>query len=191
MPVRINEKLNLVLTIFGEDGSIQGYVHSVPISYEVYEANYRLISQTYAEVMRNGADMFDMTGPMTALPSLRAVSRKLVGSDGDSEGMAQPLMAEMRRLSNAILPKDSGWEPVPFQVAIDRKLLSVEDIREVEGTLLFFTCCSVMLPRPLRVNLSTAVQAWGGQTSSLNVTAFIASLQTSTAIGSTGATEAA
>lgn len=185
--MKINTALNLVISLVDDEDNIYAYVHSTPISYEVFEANYQLISRTYTEIMRNGADLMNVTGPKIASIVLADVAKGMAGAAGNAGLISAAFLAEVRRLSNVIMPKGDGWEPVPFQAALDRKMLQIEDVREVESVLIFFTSCWHLLPKKLRAGLATVVPVWGGQTSSSSIMDFIASLPTSKKVATIGA----
>jgi hypothetical protein len=185
--LKISENTNLIVTMYDEEGEIYAYAHSTPVSYEVFELNYRLISRTYAAILENGAQFMDIVGPKTAAISLREAGRTLYADEQDPAARAEAFLAEIRRLTTIVVRNDAGYQPVPFTAAVDRKMITVPDAREVESAIVFFTVCWHMLPRPLRANLCRATLGWGGQTSSLSTTEFIASLRTSSVAGSSGA----
>lgn len=185
--MKISENTNLVVPMYDEKGEVYAYAHSVPISYEVFELNYRLLSRSYAMILENGAQFMDVVGPKTAAITLREAAKSLYGKEADPEAQYRALIAEIKRQTSIILPKDSGWEPVPFDVAVSRKMIQPGDTREVESAIVFFTVCWHMLPRLLRANLCRATLGWGGQTSSQSVSELIASLRTSSEVANIGA----
>lgn len=188
--MKISENTYLVIPIYDDEGVVCAYAHSTPISYEVFDANYRIIGKTYTAILENGGTGFmDITGPKTAAIAMREAGRAMGEQPGQHDS-APALMAEIRRLTTVIAPQegDAGWTPIPLDVAAQRGVLTVPDVREVESAIVFFIVCWHMLPRLLRYNLCRATLGWGGQTSLLNVTEFIASLQTSKKEENTGET---
>jgi len=173
--------------MYDEEGEVYAYAHSTPISYEVFELNYRLISRAYAAILENGAQFMDIVGPKTAAISLREAGRILYADERDPAERAEALMREIKRLTTIVVKNESGYQPVPFAAAVDRKMITTPDAREVESAIVFFTVAWLMLPRLMRANLCRATLGWGGQTSSLSATDFIASLRTSSVAGSSGA----
>lgn len=97
------------------------------------------------------------------------------------DGVEAGLMAEIRRLSNVIMPSETGWKTIPFQDAIDKKILEAEDIAEAEGLICFFICASAMSRRNEIKGVLDRMSLWGSQTTSFNSTAFQNSLPTLTA----------
>lgn len=185
--MKINEKLALVIPLYGDEDQITGYVHSTPISTEVFEANFWLISKTYAAITEGGLNI--LAGPKVASLVMRDVAKSM----GD-EAMANAatFLTELRRLSSAIMPKDTGWEPIPYQVAVERRLIEPEDVREVDSAIVFFTVGSQMYPRQVRKDmLDGAAQILGARIQSCNVTELIASLPTSIATDNSGEMKAA
>lgn len=179
--MKINEALNLVVPILKDDGSVYGYVHSIPISRSAFEANYLLLSATFAAIFNQG--LGEMAGPRVAELVLRDAA-KVRGMD------PEPLLNEIKRLSCLIQPGAAGWEMVPLHEAGARKLLDDDDLAEVMGAITFFSVAWGTMPRQrARDILPGAAKMWGAELSSLPPTGWIASLQTSTATASSGATE--
>lgn len=134
--MRINRALNLVVPVERDDVTI--YFHSTPISREVYEANYRIISAAHAEVCAGSAAQM-VNGVRTAALALKANGRRMAeeaGADGDFGASA--MLGEIRRQTIAIVPNDSQWETLPVDVAIQRNLIDGEEWSEVENALVFF-----------------------------------------------------
>lgn len=190
--MKIDDNLNLVIPVEGPTGT--SYVHAAPISRDVFERNYLLISKTFAGIFREGLGM--AAGPRVAAMLMRDVAKEFngVGEDGqplvDGPGTDQcaALMAEIRRLANVLVPTTEGYALVPLQEAIDKRALDPDDASEVENALVFFTVASAMMKRGEKVPfINGAARIWGAQTSSLNSTAFAASLRTSTETASSGA----
>lgn len=197
--MRLDKKLNLVLPL--DYGGRAFYVHAAPVSREVFESNFMIISKTFARIHAEG--LSSIAGPRIAYLMLRAIAQEDGAWDGPT-GVNMSLVAEIVRLTNFVMPGERGWETIPFQSALDEKKIDDEDRSEVLNALVFFTVASAMYPaRDLyttkdqttgkeRVGiLSFALSLWGGQTSSSNCTEFAASLPTSTPGGGTGKRTAA
>jgi len=180
--MKINRRLNLVIPIHREKDVI--YVHSVPISAEVFEANFMTISRTFASIYGLGL------GP-TAGPRIAGMMLKKVGAELGLEKETQSLINEMRRLSNVIVPTNAGWETIPLQDALDKKLIEDDDVSEVENAIAFFTVLSCMHRRDqLKQMLDEAVKLFGAQLESSSCTEYATSLRTSSADETSGETVA-
>lgn len=174
--MRLDNKLNLITEIETEDKTTI-YVHSTPISREVFEKYFLIISKTFASIISEGLSF--ISGPRVAAMLLKKIAVDQGVWDGRN-GVDVGLMSEIRRLSNVVMPSSSGWVTVPFQDAIDKKLLDGDDIAEVEGLICFFICASAMSRRTEVASVLERMRLWGSQTTSLNSTAYAASLPTST-----------
>lgn len=175
--MRINRKLNLVIPVDTDNGTI--YVHSTPISREVFEKYFLVISKTFAMIYRQGLEV--VAGPRVAAMLLKTVATDLGVWEG-VEGVENGLVAEMRRLTNIVIPKDGkGWDTMGLQDAIDRDLLDEDDVSEVEGAVTFFTCASSMHRKTeLPAILAGMTSLWDAQTTSSSFTEYRDFLATST-----------
>ena len=206
--MRIDRKLNFVIPIFGDekmktdeagqpvkgqDGlpvmvePIVAYVHSTPLAAEIVDKHFMILGQTFSSIFNNGLGA--AAGPgmaMRLLKRLATNTRTWEDSEGE-QGVKNGLIEEIRRLTMVIVPGDRGWQPVPLQVAVDRKILSDEDRAEAENAIVFFIAVSATLNRTERkAMLKTASGLWNALLSPLNSTDFAASLTTSTATASSG-----
>ena len=186
--MQVDRKLNLVVPIERNNGTTI-YVHSMPISREVFERYHLEIAKTFSAIYQEGLGF--VAGPRVAAMLLRRVSEDLKSWDDNPEakivGVANGLMAEVRRLSCVLVPGANGWEMVPLQEALDRKAIDEDDAAEVENALVYFTVASSMHKRTeLKGVLAGASKLWGGHVTSLNCSEYSASLPTSTAAGNTG-----
>jgi hypothetical protein len=189
-PVKINAALNFVIPLYGDNDQIYAYVHSTPVSYEVFEANFWLVSKTYTSIHESGLGA--TAGPRVAALILKDIAKEIAGGRGDPVAIGNALLGEIRRLSTAIVRQDDSWQPVPYQVAIDRGMIDRQDATEVDSAIVFFTVEWLMLPRQRRLDmLDGAAQIWNARMSSLSPTEFINSLATSTEIVNSGGTVAA
>lgn len=177
--MKINRKLNLVVPIYQGDDVL--YVHSSPIAPVIFEQYFDVIAKTYAEIYSGGYGI--ASGPRIAYMLLKRVS-------GDRwEDVQKGLVAEIVRLTNVIIKGDRGWETVPYQEALDKKRIELEDISEVNNALVFFTVASSMHKRIILAGiLDAALGLWGAQTTSSNCTEYASSLPTSTPGESSGGT---
>jgi hypothetical protein len=181
---KINEKLHFVMPIYDGDGAVCAYVNAAPISREVFEAHFLMISKTFAAI--HGEGLGDIAGPRVASLIMRRIAAR-----GKDEESATSLMNEIRRMTNVSMSTKAGWEMVPFQEAMDKELINADDLAEVENALVFFTVILSMHQRPVAAEmLRGAAKLWGAQISSLDYSAFHASLKTSTKVETTGATPA-
>ena len=178
--ITINRKLNLALSVETEGHGVV-YVHSVPIGREVFEENFLVISRAFTEVYTNG--LGPVTGPRVASLLLKQEAQKL----SIWPRTQQSLMAEIYRLTNVIVPSENGWDTMPFDIAKKRGILDDSAASEVENSIVYFTCASsIHLRAELTVALEGLRTLWDAQTTSLNVTEYTNSLQTSTPEETTG-----
>lgn len=170
--MRIDKRLNLVIPIEDETGTI--YIHATPLSHVAFERYYKVLARAFTVIVSNYSVV---AGPRVALMTLREVASEVGMKDEVETG----LIPEIRRSTNMLVPADGGgFETVMFQTALDRKMLSEEDVSEVENALVFFTVYSAMLKRTQRVELlDGAAKMWGASITSLSVTEYGASLKTS------------
>ncbi len=179
--MKLNEKLNLVVPLYDGNEAIYAYVHSAPISREVFEANFFLLSKTFTAIFAQG--LGEIAGPRVASLILRQIAKQT----GD-EASATALMNEIHRLTNVLVRDASGWVMTPFQECVDKGTINADDLSEVINAVVFFSAVSVMTARQQRRDmLSGAARLWGAQIVSSDCTAFAASLKTSTETANTGA----
>ena len=176
----INKRLNLVLQVERADKSVC-HVHSVPVSYETYEANYTFLQKAMSSMY---ADEFS---PATCSRIAFLRMRELAASDKDRFGAsAEALLAEIWRLTNVLVPGDQGYTTLPFHDVTKGGVMSVEDIREVQNYICFFTAASHSHNQKEREGLYELLDRFGALTTSLDVTGFRDSLQTSKPVENTG-----
>ena len=135
----INRALNIVIDLVRGDGS-KIYVHSVPISPEVFDAYYLVISKTFETLYIEGLGR--LAGGRVAAKLLRDVARR--NGAKALEDVEQGLMNEIKRLAVVIAPGVNGWETVTLHEATTRKVIDAEDFSSVENLLNFFTVLSSM-----------------------------------------------
>jgi hypothetical protein len=174
--MKIDEKLNLVIELEREGGSI--WVHSTPIGRETFKRYYLVLAKAFSKIYKEGLDV--TSGPRVAAMVVEDVARELGVWDGEG-GVEGGLMAEIRRLSNVVVPAARGWATIPLESAINEKRFSEEEAAEVENAVCFFIVASAMHSRKDRkVALLGMTSLWTGQITSSNSTEFAASLRTST-----------
>ena len=98
--MQIDRSLNFVMPVERENGTI--YVHSMPISRQVFEANFLPISKTFTRLYTDGIGT--TSGPRVAALMLREVATEM----GIADKIERELFAEIRRLTNVILPGNTG-----------------------------------------------------------------------------------
>jgi hypothetical protein len=184
--VKIDRSLHLVIPIERATGG-QIFAHSTPISSDVFAIgnNWDAISMVYAKIMERGPGYILASGPRIASLMLRKFAVDAGIWDGP-EGIERTLVAEVRRLTNILVPGERGWEMMPFDDARNRKLIDVEDATDIEAAVIFFTVFSRMLPRGQKELIEGAVTMFGARVESLNCTDYMRSLPTLTGAASSG-----
>ena len=180
MTVTISRKLNLVLPpVETKDGLM--YIHSTPVGRAIFEACFRPMARAMTSIISEGIG--PVTGPSVAKLILLSEADQL----GEGEKVRLTLLSEIRRLTSVVLV--GKHETIPYGVACQRELLDEDQQSEVENILVYFTLVSwIHLPDGLSSGMGMAglTQLWRAQTTSLDVTGFLASLQTSTPVVSIG-----
>jgi hypothetical protein len=189
--VNINRALHLVIPIDRPNGG-QIYAHSTPISSEVFthNKNWEAISIVYAKIIERGPGYILASGAKIAGLMLREVCKDAGTWDGP-EGIERTLLAEIRRLTNILVPGERGWEMFPLDDARNKKIIDADDADEVESAIIFFTVFSRMLRKTQIPLLENAASMFGARTESLACSEFLRSLPTLTAGASTGVKAAA
>ena len=183
--MRIDDKLNMVIPIQREGGHVV-YVHVAPLSRETFEANYLVMSKTFALIMAEGLTI--VSGPRVAFLALKDVAKRMNIWEGP-EGVERSLVNEMIRLSNVAAPGENGWRTIPMHNAVTEGIFSEDELSEVLNAVTFFMLNSVMHKKDvLKPVLEGMCDLWGARISSLALMEFVGSLQTLTAGASIGAT---
>jgi hypothetical protein len=180
--VNLNRKLNLVIPLERDDGPV--YVHSTPISREVFERYFAVIAKTFGRLMVEG---MAQTSPRIAMLMLRKTAQD-DGTWAGAAGVELGLVNEIRRLTSVLLPQETGgWQQLPWYDAVREQRLDEEEVAEVENLLAFFTLSAAMRRRKEHGEMMEAMaEAFSLQTTSSTCTEFASSLPTSTAIANTG-----
>ena len=176
--MKINKRLNLALPVERANGSTI-YVHSMPISEEIYDANFLLLSKVVSSMYREG-----LAPGIAARNGLRMIRRVAIEM-GVMEEVDRELLQEIWRLTNVI----ADGKVTPFVIAEnDPSILDKEDAAEVKNFICFFTSASWVHKRAeLDEVLYPMLRDSGAQIVSLNSTEFMNSLTTSNVPGTTGA----
>jgi len=183
--MKINKKLNLVIPVETDNGGTL-YVHSTPISREVFDTYFLVLSKTFAAIHGEGLGM--IAGPRVAALILKKISTDMGIWEGET-GVQRGLVNEMHRLTNVLVLGERGWETVPYDEAITKELITQDDAAEVDNAVTFFIVSSAMHKRVMvEAMVAGAARLWGGQTSSLNCTEYASSLPTSIVTGNSGVT---
>jgi hypothetical protein len=172
--------MNLVLEVERADGTVV-FVHSVPISREVFKRYYKVIGRAFSDIVSNVGYVM---GPRVGALSIRSAAEEL----GVASDVERGLLAEIKRLTNVAIPTDKGWERLPYHEVESRKLLDADDLEEVENAVAFFTLASSATPSRERRSLGSSGNFLGSRIVSSDFTEFASSLPTSTPDEPTGAT---
>lgn len=191
--MNIDKRLNLVIPIeIGQETVVINgenvikpvnlYVHSQPISKEVFDQHFEVIGLTFATIHGEGYNA--LAGPRLAAKILKKIAISRGAWEGPL-GVDAGIMNEIRRLSSVVLP---NHETLTLHDAVARKLIEPEDIDILENALVFFIVVSAMhRPAVARALMEEVAGLWSAQITSLDSTAFARSLQTSTETASSGA----
>lgn len=189
MGVKINKRLNLVLpaTVNERGRTVAAYVHSTPISKEVFDRYFEIIGLTQSRLLEGGVVHSIASAPRIACLTMRKIAEKQGEWDDAQEegqkvvGVKNGLVAEITRLTNVLAPTERGWELVPLEQAVSQGYFSPEEADEVTNVVTFFTVASWMYPAETWEGMRDQTMAtWGGQTTSSSATEYLASLPTST-----------
>ena len=121
-------------------------------------------------------------GPRVAGLLLRDVAKR-----SEIEDSAIALLAEIRRLSNIMMPASSGWEMQSLQAALDCDLVTSDDVAEAESFICFFILVSAIAEKKrAETTMTLASGLWNTQMSSLDATEFMHSLPTSSGDANSG-----
>ncbi len=151
--MHIDDDWKLVLPI---TDSIQVF-HS-PITKAVFEANFRLLSATKADIFGHGNQYAFLSGLNVAALTLKDVGKRLSeerGQDGDYG--AQSFLGELQRCSTILAPGANGYDILPVGTALAQGSLDADDWADAENELVFFTCAACLTPRKARKAVAMAM----------------------------------
>lgn len=190
--VTINRKLNLVIPIVrGDDTTL--YIHSSPISSEVYETYYRVLSKTWASIVEDG--VLRSAGPSVSYFKLKDVAENTMRAPGlnwwdgpDGVNGEKGLINAMLQRSNAlVMHAEKGWGTLPLSLALQQGLIDDDEKREVLALIVFFTVLSHVPPRLDRKDMIEGMaRNFNYQATFSNATEYAISLKTSTIEENTG-----
>ncbi|HAO9088505.1 TPA: hypothetical protein IRL80_004138 [Escherichia coli] len=180
--MKISRNLNLIIPVRTEKGN--GWIHTTPISKEVFKEHFFILSKTFSAIFSEGLGV--VAGPRIAFLMLERISRDSNAWEGD-KGVRNTLVNEVIRLANLVYPVEGkGYDTIPLDMALEREII---DLDEVAGELIFFTCVSsINSPEQAKGTMDVVNGIWSTQCSSLNLTEWIASLLTLKSAASSGAT---
>jgi hypothetical protein len=181
--MKINKALNLVIPV--ELNGVECFVHSTPISYEVFEKYFWVMSRTFGVIESMPAS--HVSGPRIAAMMLKKQA-EITGEWEGQDGVEKGLINEIRRLTNIVIPGSRGWELTPYYDAIQRGIISTEDAREIDGIVTYFILASAMHKRDLLKPTLELLSMWGARPESLDCSAFVNSLPTLTEAENFGGT---
>ena len=175
--MEITDSLRLVIP-FGE-GMI---AYHTPISRDVYELNYAALNAMKSAMRSKGMYYYVEQGPIVAALTLRdegALEAQRRGLEIDTRTPA--FLAEIRRLTNILVPGVAGYDLLPVDAAISSGKLDTEDWAELESAIVFFTCLTCTAKKAERkAQAQGASKLLGGSITSLVPMEYAASLRTST-----------
>lgn len=179
----LDRKLNFVVPVETDKG--EALVRSAPLSSSFFRQNFLAISKTFARLHGEGLGI--TTAPRVAAMMLERVERELAGVGPDDPSPASPIMNEVRRLTNVELP---GHGLVPWAQVVSGKILSEEDVEEVENAIVFFIVASSMYHRrDVEEMIGGAARLWNARLEFSGTTASLTSSPTSKETASSGATD--
>lgn len=179
MRIELKKNLNLVVPVDSAEGT--AYVHSTPVSVEVFEDNFLALSKTFANMFAQGLGA--IAGPRIAYLMLKQTSQEL----GVWDKVNREFVQEMVRLSNVALPTGQGYKQLPLHTAIEKQLIGDDDIRDIMGQLSFFTLVWLLnKANQVEPIMNVVSGLWESQITSSNFTEFVTFLTTSTEAESIG-----
>jgi hypothetical protein len=177
--VKLNRKLNLVLKIEAERGTL--HVFSTPIGRAVFEDNFLIMGRAFASIFNNA---LSISGPKMAALLIRHEAEII-----DEREKGEALILEIKRLTNVLTPtaNGAGYETMPYVSAVSRKLIDEDDAADIEGRICFFTLAlRVGSERQIEASLTALKGFWKAETTLLTLLDYQRSLTTSTPIAATG-----
>lgn len=180
--MQFTSDLRLVFPItLDERGDPVLWAYHSPISLDVFNANYRIISATKHELFGKGIQYAYENGLRIAALAMRDASASDAQERGIVDAAASALLAEIKRLTLVLAPSESGFESLPVDIAMKNGAIDAQDWAEAEAALVFFTCAFAMAPRAGReIVARSAALVLRGSMTLLSVTEFAASLPIST-----------
>jgi hypothetical protein len=183
----LDKRLNLVLEVERDDKSIV-YVHSIPISRQMWKTHYTFISMAINSMYTDGFP------PATCARVCYHRMLELAEQNRDRFGdLGRTLFAEMWRLTNVLVPTDQGYEDIPFYNLIKGdKELDADNVEEIQNFICFFMAASWVhgLNKKEREAFQLLMtKGFGVQITALPLTEFKNSIPTSKSEENTGESE--
>lgn len=177
--MKLDAKLNLIIPLVRDDGSTI-YVHSTPISEDVFEIYYEVIWKAFCKLFMVATAAAVITGPKVAFQALKRIAIDDGVWDGEG-GVQGGLMAEIYRLSNVVMPGPDGWATLPLQHVLNQKVISDSEFAEARGQIVFFILTSAMFRKSeLAPMLLSMAATWRVRVECSSCMELVASLPTST-----------
>ncbi len=133
--MNINKERNLVIPIVRENNE-RIYIHSLPISREVFESFHSVLSKAFSTLTNNGINIIACLS--TAKLALMDAARELDAVERTQNG----LINEIRRISTVLYTGTNGWDSIMLSDAIKRGIIDDDELDEVENALVFFILSS-------------------------------------------------
>jgi hypothetical protein len=173
MSVKINKRLNLVIPLDVEGGTI--YVHSTPIKRETFERYYMIIGQAFNAIHTGGLGI--VSGARLADLVVKDLADKQGNLEGD-DGVQHGLLDEIVRLTNVFAPGKKGWDMIPLDDAVRDGVVDEDDAAEVRSAIVFFMLVSSLIKKSdIPAVMTLALRIWGGQLEPLSSSDFLDSLR--------------
>lgn len=167
--VRIDDKLNLVIPVERSNG-LTYWVHSTPISAEIFADFYVPIGQVFNKIYTGGIGM--VAGPRVAYFALRDICMQSNTWEGPN-GVENTLCNEVWRLTNVLMPGERGWNMMTLSDVMRREMISPREIQEVKNNLIFFTVNFCMHTQAvMRIIMDVSQQTLGARVTPLTCTEF-------------------
>lgn len=185
--MRLDEKLNLVLPVReSPDGKPFSFAVHTPISREVFEISFRILSLTKAALFSKGLPFAFGTGPGIARLTLLDEAKRDEAERGEGAVLqAKAILQELKRLTMIVGPGPSGYSAIPVDSALGSGLMDKEEWEEAESALLFFTLAfSLVKMKDRKMVMESTASILGGSLTSQTPSEFAVSCQTSTTEGS-------
>ena len=188
--MKINKQMNVVIPCQNEDGETY-YVHSQPISREVFDRYALLLSTVFSRIYESGTQL---SGAATAKAMLDDIvnekDKRLSASVDDPElkketpyadDLRDGFYSEISRLTNVlVMEDDKGWQTYQLNDAISRGILDDKDKSDVENIIVFFIVLWHIHRKGSRAAiLNSVLPMWDALLTSLNCSDYRNSLKTS------------
>jgi hypothetical protein len=171
--VKLNRKLNLIATIESERGTL--HIIAAPIARTVFEDNFMIMCRAYSAVYSNGLGV--LTGPRAAALLIKREAKEI-----GEEIKGNMLIEEIHRLTNVLAPtmNGGGYELMDYNIAVKQGIIDEDAAADIDAAICFFTLALRAGPqRQVQTLLEALGIFWNAETTSLTLTEYMRSLQTS------------